>query len=264
MYSMIPKIIHHIWFGEKSYPKIVKKCLKSLHKILPDYEIMYWNSDNFNLNINPWVRQAYDAKKYAFVSDFARLYLLYKYGGIYVDTDIEILKNLDQFLSDKAFIGVTSLENQINAGIIGSEASHPMIKILLDYYEDRNFIMENGEYDERINAYLIYELLLKEGMKQDYSEQIIKDVHLYPKGYFLLFEEVSLETRNFPDTAYALHYGTGSWSEKNIGFQKLLRKINLYYNSYAGDIYQFMKWCHLENFYMKSLNIYKKYIRIKI
>ena len=104
----IPKVIHYCWFGRGKLPKLAKKCIKSWKKYLPDYKIIEWNEDNFDINSNQYVREAYEAKKYAFVSDYVRLYALYNYGGIYMDTDVEVIKSLDEFLIHEAFSGFES------------------------------------------------------------------------------------------------------------------------------------------------------------
>lgn len=101
----IPKVIHYFWFGKKEKPPIYHKCIESWKKYCPDYEIKEWTEDNFDININPYVSEAYKKEKYAFVSDYARFYILYNYGGIYLDIDVEILKNIDEFLQEKVFMG---------------------------------------------------------------------------------------------------------------------------------------------------------------
>ena len=102
---MIPKIIHYCWFGRGEMPKLIKKCIKSWKKFCPDYKIMLWNEDSFDINSTIWTKQAYEAKKYAFVADYVRLYALYNHGGIYLDTDQQLIKKIDCFTEHKAFMG---------------------------------------------------------------------------------------------------------------------------------------------------------------
>lgn len=105
---MIPKIIHYCWFGRGKMPKLALKCLKSWNKYCSDYKVICWNEDNFDINSNQYVKEAYESRKYAFVSDYVRLYALYNYGGVYMDTDVEVIKNIDKFLAEKAFTGFES------------------------------------------------------------------------------------------------------------------------------------------------------------
>ena len=140
---MIPKKIHYCWFGRGQMPESAKYYINSWKKELPDYELKLWNEDTFDINSNCYVKEAYESKKFAFVTDYVRLYALYTEGGIYMDTDVEVLRNLDIFLCHKAFSGFESL-NQVPTGIMGSEKGLSIIKELLDYYNDKHFIDENG------------------------------------------------------------------------------------------------------------------------
>ena len=133
---MIPKKIYYCWFGGKPLPKLAKKCIKSWKKFLPDYEIIECNENNFDLNCCDYVREAYDNKKYAFVTDYVRLYMLYKEGGIYMDTDVEVLKNLDCFLNEKAFSGFEN-EKYVPTGLMASEKGNEIIGELLNYYDNK-------------------------------------------------------------------------------------------------------------------------------
>ena len=133
---MIPKIIHYCWFGRNPLPRDVKKCIASWKVKCPDYEIIQWNEDNFDININPFVKSAYDAKAWAFVSDYARLKVVYDYGGIYLDTDVELLKNLDFLLKYKCYIGVQQVEHLCSTGLgFGAVKSNPVVHDMLKMYE---------------------------------------------------------------------------------------------------------------------------------
>ena len=116
--NKIPKVIHYCWFGKNKLSKSAKKCIKSWKKHLPNYEIIEWNENNFDINCNEYVREAYKSKKYAFVSDYARIYALYNYGGIYMDTDVEVIKSLDKFLCNDAFAGLEN-EYSIQTAVMG-------------------------------------------------------------------------------------------------------------------------------------------------
>ena len=148
---MIEKKIHYIWFGSNPLPPLAKKCIESWKKFCPDYEIVEWNETNFDVNQNIYTKEAYENKKWAFVSDYVRLYALYHHGGIYMDTDVEVLKNLDDYLNHDAFSGFES-SNAIPTGIIGAKKGNYHIKQLLNEYNDRHFILPNGEMDLTTNV----------------------------------------------------------------------------------------------------------------
>ena len=141
----IPKIIHYCWFGKNEYPPIMKKCLKSWQAYCPDYQFVLWNEDSFDVNSSEWTRQAYEAKKYAFVADYVRLRAIKEYGGVYLDIDQELIKPLDKFLPRRAFLGFMR-EDSVSMGIIGAEPNHPTICALFKHYDNREFIV-NGKQD---------------------------------------------------------------------------------------------------------------------
>ena len=143
--NRIPKIIHYCWFGGNPLSEMEMKCIASWRKNCPDYEIKRWDESNFDIHINQYVQEAYEAKKWAFVSDYARLYLLSEYGGIYMDTDVEIVQNLDRFLVHNAFTGFED-DNHIPTAIMGAEKGHRWIKYLLSYYDGRHFYRDNNSY----------------------------------------------------------------------------------------------------------------------
>ena len=131
MSNSIPKKIHYCWFGNNDKPKIVMKCIETWKRILPDYEIIEWNENNFDINSNKYVKEAYENKKYAFVSDYVRVYVLYNIGGIYLDTDVEVFKPLDKFLKEDSFWGFEE-KNYIATSTIGAKAGNKLIKQFLD------------------------------------------------------------------------------------------------------------------------------------
>ena len=135
---MIPKIIHYCWFGGNPYPEDVKKCIESWKKNLPDYEIREWNEGNFDFNQIPYTKEAYETKKWAFITDYVRLHALNLYGGIYMDTDVEILKSLDPFLHEKGFAGFERIDG-IQTGLMAAEKGHPFIRELKQEYEKLHF-----------------------------------------------------------------------------------------------------------------------------
>jgi mannosyltransferase OCH1-like enzyme len=159
--------------------------MASWKKFCPDYVIIEWNEENFDFASNLYASQAYDVNKWAFVSDYARLYLLYHHGGIYMDTDIELLTPLDAFLENKAFSGFES-EKSIQTGIMGCEKGHPFFKTLLNYYDQRVFIKENKAFDYTTNVKMITDYCLTLGLIFNNTKQTVADVTFYSSDFFLL------------------------------------------------------------------------------
>lgn len=146
---MIPKLIHYCWLSNDPIPEKLQKCINSWKEKLPEYEIMLWDFNRFDIHSSIWVKQAFEAKKYAFAADYIRLYAVYHYGGIYLDSDVEVVKPLNDLLHLPYFIGLDS-NNLIEAGIIGSEKNNPWIKACLDYYQNRSFIKDDGTNDVEV------------------------------------------------------------------------------------------------------------------
>lgn len=235
--NKIPKIIHYCWFGRVEKPKLAKKCIKSWKKFLPDYEIIEWNEDNFDINSNLYVKQAYEAKKYAFVSDYVRLYALYNYGGIYMDTDVEVLKSLDKFLQYEAFIGFES-KQLCGTGIIGSEKKNLMIKEFLELYDNIKFINDDGSLNQTTNVSMITDLFTKYGVELNDTQQSIKGMEIFPKTYFCPLNYGDGHTEFSKDT-YTIHHFAGSWLsedvQKNIKKRKIYDKRKIFLCKYMGE-----------------------------
>lgn len=166
---MIPKKIHYVWVGGKRKPKYIEKCISTWKKKYPDYEIIEWNEKNFDININDYVKEAYHQKKWAFVSDYIRMYVVYKYGGIYFDTDIIAVKKIDELLLNKAFIGFENNYMPFTA-VFGAEKKHPFIKDVLDLYNNCDKL-----YDVNSTNTVLVTNLLKEkyGCKVGNKQQIL-------------------------------------------------------------------------------------------
>ena len=197
----IPKKIHYCWFGRgKKSPEILN-WIASWSKYCPDYEIIEWNEDNFDLNTNAYVKEAYEAKKYAFVTDYVRLYVLYNYGGIYMDTDVELLKNLDSFLTHPAFSGFEN-NNLIPTGLMASCKHNKWIKLLLDDYKNKHFKVGKDEYDLTTNVIFITN-----------TYQDLGDVVLYPASVFCPKNHDTGAIELKPETV-AIHHFNGSWLPK--------------------------------------------------
>lgn len=155
---MIPKIIHFCWMSGDEYPELIQKCIDSWKQKLPDYKIILWSPKNFDLESSAWVKEAFLAKKYAFCADYIRCFSLYNYGGIYLDSDVEVLKSYDDLLNLPYFIGMESA-GYFEAATIGSEKGHPFLKYMLDYYKDRHFYKSDGEPDMIIMPKIMMEIV---------------------------------------------------------------------------------------------------------
>lgn len=241
---MIPKIIHYCWFGGKPKPDTVVKYMESWKEFLIDYEFVEWNEDNFDLDLYPYVRQAYETGKFAFVTDVVRLYALLEFGGIYMDTDIEVLRPLDDLLVNKGFSGFED-DVHITTGIMAAEKGNLWVKEQLDYYINRNFVLENNKLDTTTNVKIITEISTnKHGFKPNGQFQMLKyGFAIYPKDYFC---PKSAETGKIDKTrnSYTIHHFSGSWLS-----EKEKRHINQY--RLVTDIFG-------ETLPKKMHNLYKK------
>lgn len=222
---MIPKTIHYIWLGGAPLPELVEKCIASWQKLCPDYEIKKWDESNLNLDLYPYVRQAYDAKKYAFASDVLRYQIIWENGGIYLDVDVELIKPLDEILANELFMGFESKE-YINPGlIIGAEPKNAHIEKLLAMYENENFVLANGQQNLTTICARTTEYLTKLGLKPDNGEiQKIDNITIYPTDYFC---PLNYQKRKLKKTerTYAIHWYLGSWVRPSTFFGSICYKI---------------------------------------
>ena len=209
---MIPKVIHYCWFGHNPKSELVQRCIKSWKMQCPDYEIVEWNEDNFDIHLNEYVREAYEAKKWAFVTDVARLWIIYHYGGIYLDTDVEMIRSFDALLNQHAFLGSED-QVHISTGLgFGAEKNNPIIKMMLDDYRDVHFFKPDGSYDltpcpDRNTKAVEKELSrgkLSSGLLQ------LKDATIYPKEYFCPLDADGIRVNKTQNT-YSIHWFSASW-----------------------------------------------------
>ena len=181
---MIPKIIHYCWFGKGPMPELAVKCIESWHKFMPDWEYVFWNEDNFDVSSYPYTQEAYDAKKYAFVSDVARLVALKKFGGVYFDVDFEVFKPFDDLLHNGAFAGFEgSKYNPVMMGVLASAPGGEWVCKQLERYEGRHFIV-GGKPDMTTNVKYISDWMTEHGFLPNGEEQDFMDLHIYPVDYF--------------------------------------------------------------------------------
>lgn len=212
---MIPKIIHYCWFGGNPLPKLAKKCIKSWKKYAKGYQIIEWNESNYDLASAPlYVRQAYEAKKWAFVTDYIRLQVVYEQGGIYMDTDVELKKSLDSLLEYSAYFGFES-GTCINTGLgFGAEKGAPILKELMDDYADVPFVLEDGSFDLKPCPVRNTEVFLKHGLKQDDSRQLLAGNILILSTTFLSPYDGFLRLTGDLKGAYSIHWFSASWYDE--------------------------------------------------
>lgn len=217
---MIPKILHYVWLGRGEKSDTIKRCIESWERHLPDYQVMLWNEETYDITTAPrFVQEAYNAKKWAFASDYIRLWALYKYGGIYLDTDTEVLKPLDSFLKHRFFIGTQVFTvdvdkknkkdvTNLSMGIIGTEPGHPYIKECIDKLENSSITKPDGSIDTKVTNYTMSDILQnKYGFEvSDIFQELREGIVVYPSSVF--------SDRLAPDPstdAYTFHWGEMSW-----------------------------------------------------
>ncbi|MBQ9880339.1 MAG: glycosyl transferase [Clostridia bacterium] len=220
---MIPKIIHYCWVGGAPLPESAKKCIKSWRKYCPDYEIIEWNESNYDFTSVDYMKEAYEAKKWGFVPDYARLDIVYTHGGIYLDTDVEIVKSFDPLLSLSAFAGFQE-GGEVALGLgFGAEAGSPVIKKLMDSYAGRHFISAGGEPDLTPSPRLNTATLVKEyGLRLDGTFQELDGITVFPADYFCpkSFEDgIVRKTKN----TYSIHHFDASWYTEKQNIEKQQR-----------------------------------------
>lgn len=253
---MIPKIIHYCWLSGEEFPPDIKTNIATWKAMLPDYEFILWDTKRFDVTTSVWAQQAYENKKYAFAADLIRLHAVYTYGGIYLDTDVEVVKSFDDLLALPYFVGA-QFDNLIEAAIFGSEKGSGWILKCLQYYDGRSFIMENGNYDTKELPRVMKVQL--EGTKQikimnDSQVEKVSDLLINEDTLFLFpFEYFSAKNYEsgkiyITENTYTIHYFNSSWlpffsrfrrklktiigvqqTEKLIAFLKLRRLLDFFY-----------------------------------
>ena len=220
----IPRIIHYCWFGGKEKPEIVKRCIKSWKDILVDYEIKEWNESNFDINSNLFVKQAYEAGKFAFVSDFVRVNALYNYGGIYLDTDVEVFKSFDDLLDNDSFWGFEE-KNYIATSTIGCKKGNKLIKEFLSKYDDKKFIFENGQENLETNVSIVSEIISSLGVEMNNKYQKIEGLAtFYPQEYFSPYDYINCYSKATSNT-YAIHHFYKSWLPTSVKIKSVIKRV---------------------------------------
>ncbi len=213
--SLIPKIIHYCWFGKKPLPSKAKACIDSWRKYLPDYEIREWNETNFDIHIAPFVYEAYRSKKWAFVSDYARLWILYNFGGVYFDTDIELIKPMDEIVQKGCYMGrefsLYSAGLLINLGL-GAAAVKRMVvyEDLLNIYQKMHFVRDDGRLEFKTIVAVVSDYFAKQGVAISSDIVTAKGINIYPPEFFCPMDYVSRKI-HISDNTYSIHHFDGSW-----------------------------------------------------
>lgn len=203
------KVLHYIWFGRGEMSPLVQKCMESWRMHCPDYELVRWDEDGFDVTSHPYVEQAYAVRKFAFVSDYVRLWVLVNHGGIYLDTDVELLKPLDDLLVLPAFSGFER-PNVVPTAIMGAGRGHHAMVDLLSHYDGKEFLRVNGEPDLTPNVVPITDYYLAHGLVLNNKFQVVQDTTFYPKSVFCPKDYGTGKIRLAPESR-AIHHFAGSW-----------------------------------------------------
>lgn len=216
---MIPKKIHYCWFGRGELTAKAKKCIESWKKYCPDYEIIEWNEDNFDIYQNEYTKKVYNEKKYAFLSDYVRLKVVYEYGGVYLDTDVEIIKPLDNLLDNKAYFGF-EINEYVNTGLgFGAEKGNLTVEVLLKEYD----ILLDGTKDVIGCPQLNTKGLVKLGLLRNGQLQQLPGCIVYPVDYFNPYDDPTGRLKKTKNT-YSIHWYAKSWLDKKTIIRSILTK----------------------------------------
>ena len=231
---MIPKIVHYCWFGHNPLPASALKCIASWRRFLPDYEIKEWNEDNFDVNIIPYTQQAYAAKKYAFVSDYARFWILYKYGGVYFDTDVEVIKPMDDIIARGPFMGIECNGNRkdksvaINPGLgLGATSGMEIYRKIIEQFHQMEFYANDGSICSYTMIPMITLLYSEKGFKANGEVEYVANTFIYPQDYFNPFDDLTGKLNTTTNT-YSIHWYSKTWinaSQRQIWLSRLVHRL---------------------------------------
>ena len=239
----IPKVIHYCWFGKGKMPELTKKCIASWGKYCPDYRIVCVNEENFDITRNKYAKEAYEAGKWAFVSDYARLKVLYDEGGIYLDTDVELIKPLDKLIEETGYMGFDD-NGIISTGLgFACEKGNELVGALLKDYDDISFILPDGSYDITPCPERNAETLIKLGMDIENKDQVFMGIHMLPEDYLCPIKYYTGKKKITKNT-YSIHHFCASWlseTAKRTLFLKRILGVKLYDKLYGKFLHKF-KW----------------------
>lgn len=226
---MIPKIIHYCWFGRKPLPKYARKCITSWKKYLSDYEIREWNEENFDVNIIPYTREAYRYGKYAFVSDYVRFYVLYHYGGLYFDTDVEVIKPMNDVVARGAFMGIEQDANQVVVapGLgMGAYTGMELYKCVLEYYDSLYFSDKEENQISGLVVKCTTDILRQFGFVCENRLQQVADVWIYPNDWFNPLDD-AIGRLTITDNTRSIHHYSKTWVDNYSPLRRwIMRRLH--------------------------------------
>ena len=209
---MIPQIIHYCWLSNDPFPPLVKKCIDSWQTHMPNYKFILWNTNQIDINSNLWLKQAFENKKYAFAADYIRFYALYYYGGIYLDADVEVFKSFDDLLYERQFLGEEA-GGDIEAAVMGAEKGLDWVKECLDYYKERSFVDNKGNFDLTPVPLLV--------------SKIISNKHISIRPYYYFSpKDFNVGKIDIKSETYCIHHFDGKWIKKGVKY-KIKKTIHL-------------------------------------
>lgn len=239
----IPKVIYYCWFGKGKMPPLSVKCIESWKKYCPEYKIVCINEDNFDITQNKYAKEAYDAGKWAFVSDYARLKILYDEGGIYLDTDVELIKPLDKLIETTGYMGFDD-NGIISTGLgFACERGNELVGALLADYDDISFILPNGSYDITPCPDRNTKTIQKLGMDINNKDQVFMGIHMLPEDYLCPMKYYTGK-KTITENTYSIHHFCASWTSptaKRTLFVKRIIGVKLYDKLYGKFLYK-LKW----------------------
>ncbi|MDE7380660.1 MAG: glycosyl transferase [Muribaculaceae bacterium] len=231
---MIPKIVHYIWFGRNPYNEKIKDCMKSWQEYLPEYEFKLWNEETFDIdNSCDFVKEAFANKKWAFVSDYVRVWALNKFGGVYLDTDIEVCQPLDKFLDKRMVLGTDELGHL--TAFMASEPEQPLWIELLDSYHSTPFLLTDGTFNQKVNNLYIEDLLAERGYKVENKNQRIEEgIEIYSDEWFHAVDHMTGDSHITADT-HTIHWHTLTWCPRSTRVNRYVR-VNILRKIFGGKM----------------------------
>ena len=220
---MIPKIIHYCWFGGKPIPEKEKSCMATWETKLQGYTIMRWDESSFDVNSNSFTKEAYRLKKYAFVADYVRLYALTKHGGLYLDTDVEIVKPFDDLLEKHSSFGGFETPTMLQTGVLACEPNNELFEQFYNYYKTHNFIL-GGENATLPNSAILRDIMTQRGLVLNNEYQCVDGFASYPQDFFCPIDQGSRQIKVTENT-FCIHYLVGSWFPTSIRFKNTLKRF---------------------------------------
>ncbi|MBR6261907.1 MAG: glycosyl transferase [Prevotella sp.] len=230
------KTIHYCWFGRNPLPASAKKCIESWRRHFPGYEVREWNEDNFDVNIIPYTRDAYAAGKYAFVSDYARFWILYHHGGLYFDTDVEVIRPMYDLIANGSFMGFEKddVKHAEKAPVIApglglyAELGNSVYAEILSHFEQMSFYLPDGTFNSYTMIPMVTELFQEKGLVLRDEQQTVAGITIYPNDYFNPFDDITGVLRKTPNTR-SIHWYAKSWIDNNkpwlVHFKRLVRRV---------------------------------------